>query len=176
MRYLFFSAEQGLHLVQYIIYQRNKSFKLLSSLCPTVGYTMQHFFHSTSQKAFHSFLTKLHLIEHSGNLQYLLLFHPFSVMSCHYTRCPHCQLHHYITSPNYPGQCVCPHHVQFAIVGGEGWKAVGGHGAGGQGVVGVHSRTMLVIPVGCDGRVEAWPEHPQVDGPWEETQAGWPRD
>lgn len=28
---------------------------------------------------------------------------------------------------------------------------------------------MLVIPMGCDGGIETWPEHPQKDGPWNEV-------
>lgn len=57
-----------------------------------------------------------------------------------------------------------PHHVQLAIVRCEGWHGIGGQSAGCQRVVGVHGRAVLVVSVGRDGRVEARPEHPQVDG------------
>lgn len=56
------------------------------------------------------------------------------------------------------------HHVQLAVVRREGGHAVGGQSAGSQGVVGVHGRAVLVVALGRDGRVEAGPEHPQVDG------------
>lgn len=59
---------------------------------------------------------------------------------------------------------MCPHHVQFAIVGRRGRHGVRGQSAGRQGVVGVHGRAVLVVSVSCDGRVEAGPEHPQVEG------------
>lgn len=49
-------------------------------------------------------------------------------------------------------------------MGHNGRQAVGDQGAGSQGIVGVHSRAVLVVSVGRHSRVEAWPEHPQVDG------------
>lgn len=58
----------------------------------------------------------------------------------------------------------CPHHVQFAVVGCDGRHAVGGQSTSCQGVVGVHGGAVLVVSVSRDGRVEAGPEHPQVDG------------
>lgn len=64
----------------------------------------------------------------------------------------------------------CTHHVQFALVADHGRHAVGGQRAGSQGVVGVHDGAVLVVSVGRDGRVEAGPEHPQVDGTYGDTQ------
>lgn len=51
----------------------------------------------------------------------------------------------------------------------EGRHAVGGQSAGCQGVVGVHGCAVLVVSMSSDGRVEAGPEHPQVDGTYGST-------
>lgn len=64
------------------------------------------------------------------------------------------------------------YHVQLAVVSREGGHGVGGQGAGGQGVVGVHGGAVLIIAVSRDGRVEAGPEHPQVQGAWMGKQEG----
>lgn len=47
-----------------------------------------------------------------------------------------------------------------------------GQRAGCQGVVGVQGRAVLVVSVSRDGRVEAGPEHPQVDGTWDQRRPG----
>lgn len=66
-----------------------------------------------------------------------------------------------------------PHHVQLAIVRCEGWHGIGGQSAGCQRVVGVQGRAVLVVSVGRDGRVEARPEHPQVEGTCERRGRRW---
>ena len=58
------------------------------------------------------------------------------------------------------------HHVELALVADQCREAIGGQGAGRQGVVGVHGCAVLVITMGRDGRIETGPEHPQIDGAW----------
>lgn len=58
---------------------------------------------------------------------------------------------------------IAPHHIQLAFIVDQCGNAEGGQRAGGQRVVGVHRSAVLIVAVFRDGRIKAWPEHPEVD-------------
>lgn len=67
----------------------------------------------------------------------------------------------------YCNTLVAIYHVQLAVLLEEAGDGHAGEHRGGQRQVGVDGRPVLPVPVVRDGRVEAGPEHPQVEGAWE---------